>query len=259
MSEQFNNEGISGPTPTVLSGVAASWCPLDECGEHIGVTGETLRLFVRGVDGRPVLPSRNVKGRTCAQPGVAYDHLHEHAPRCRGLKKPPGYGEPAQTSAQDPSKPYVDPDILAKLGGKHPCDMDPTDVQYLLPLAGVDEGRCRIITGAVRAWQNKRSMDLRAGKTFTPDEVVDMCRACLDTWVDEIDGGAAALASHLIAWIARTTGAVLAEKDAAILQNLENEIREQLGNAVIEKVRARMEHSMQGVRSLEFVGGKDPV
>jgi hypothetical protein len=255
MTEQPKNEGQPAVAPAIFSGAAARFCPLDEAGALIGVKGETLRQHTLLAPGRPALAFRRIDGRKCVQPGAAYDHLRKHAPRCRGLVAPPGYGtavELAGEAAPTAGGYVIDPEIRKILGGKDPDDMDPDEVGYRLALGGKNPETVRVVVQAVRAKQNKRSIDLRAGKSFTPDEVVDMLRGYGELFIEEIDAGAVAFSSDLLAWIAREFGVVLAEKNTSALQLFENQVREAFGNAVMAKLRKRIDGQVTGVRSLEF-------
>lgn len=250
MSDQLHNEGNAQESPTVFSGVAARWSSLDDAAALIGTKGETLRLFARGVGGRPVLASREIDGRTCVQPGAAYAHLRQHAPRCRGLIEPAGFG--AQTSASPTESLLMHPEVKKLLEGKSLQEIDLNEFLLKLGCSNVPEERVRVITQAARAIQNDRSIDLRAGKSFAPDDVTKMLRAHADLVVEAIDESAAAFATQLLKWLATNAGTSLAEKLPDAQPRIENEIREHYGNAIIAKIRAKVENQVRGVRDLEF-------
>lgn len=249
MEDQLSNEGQSAAAPTVLSGVAGRWCSLDECAELIGTKGETLRLFVRGVDGRPVLAHEQHDGRACVQPGPAFDHLKKHS-RCRGLRSP--YSVGPQAPAQTEYEYEIDPEIRRVLRDRDPFAIDPEELNRILAIGGVPEGTVRVLVQSVRAQQNRRSIELRAGKTFTADEVSKMLRAHAELLVTEVDFRAPALSQKILRMLLTQFNFDLASKTPTAADLLEAQIRDSFGNDVIKQMRTLVEDQVRGVELLEL-------
>lgn len=224
--------------------------PIAEVAKLIGVTERTIRNWITERTDRPWLDTEG-EG-SLVVPVDAYEYGKKYSPRSRGLRPPPGYGETAAAVCTTKSGHRVDPKIMEALAGEDPEDLEPDDLNYRLCLAGIDEGRCRVITQAVRAKQNKKSIDLRAGKTFTSDETVDMLRSYGKLFVDEVDTGATTYTLKLLAWIRKDLGVDLIEKNAAALQLLENHFRVEFGNDVLTRMRGRVDDAVNGVKALEF-------
>lgn len=224
--------------------------PIAVVAKLIGVTERTIRNWIAERTDRPWLETQG-EG-SLVVPADAYEYGKQYSPRSRGLKPPPGYAEPCADACKTKSGYRIDAKIQEALGGADPFDLQPDDVNYRLSLAGIEEGRCRVITQAVRAMQNRKSIDLRAGKTFTSDETVDMLRSFGRLFVDEVDAGATAYATKLLAWIRKDLGVDLQEKNAAALQLAENHFREEFGNELLSKMRGRVEDTVNGVKALEF-------
>jgi len=225
--------------------------PIAVVAKLIGVTERTIRNWVAERTDRPWLETQG-EG-SLVVPAEAYEYGKKYSPRSRGLKPPPGHDtEPTAGVCKTKSGLVVEQKIMDALDGRDPNEFEPDDLNYRLSLAGIEVERCRAITQAVRAMQNKKSIDLRAGKTFTSDETVDMLRGYGKLFVDEVDAGATAYATKLLAWIRKDLGADLAEKNAAALQLLENHFREEFGNDLLSKLRGRVEDTVNGVKALEF-------
>lgn len=225
--------------------------PIAVVAKLIGVTERTIRNWIVERTDRPWLETSG-EG-SLVVPADAYEYGLKYSPRSRGLKPPPGYKSAVSAGVCTTKSGHrVDPKIMEALGGQDPEDLEPDELNYRLCLAGIDEGRCRVITQAVRAKQNKKSIDLKAGKTFTSDETVDMLRGYGKLFVDEVDAGATAYASKLLAWIRKDLGADLVAANAAALQLLENHFREEFGNGLLAKMKGRVDDAVNGVKALEF-------
>lgn len=66
---------------------ADSWAPLRVAAQLLGVSNETLRLYIHGKGGRPLLPCRKYGRGYAVQPLVAYKILTGHGTNCMRLEQ----------------------------------------------------------------------------------------------------------------------------------------------------------------------------
>jgi hypothetical protein len=224
--------------------------PLNEVAALIGVSKRALELRVKGGEW-PALPATIVRGVTCVHPLEAYEHFVAHGRRKpAGLHRPAGYDRGDQ--AQPPAPAGIDPEIQAALGGDDLKTLEPHELMKRLAYAGVPESKVKTFVAVARELRGKKDSDLKAGKSFPPDDVVRMLRGLGDLFVEEIMAGEERCAAELLKTIRGRMGIDLAAKqtDAAIV--LRGVLREALGDSVIKALRARIESDVNGVRTLEF-------
>ena len=247
MTTQETIEGNNAVLPMVYRGISAQWMSLDAAAEHLGVTAETLRLFVRGVDGRPALASREQRGRLCVRPGEAYDHLRRHAPRCRGLVRPPGYPAPGDQSLQT---------IAISQPAEIPDDM--TDLLRELTikihrLASADSpDTLRAISQSVKTLEDIQARRDKMLRKVDSDDVVKMLRALGEIFATHIEQiGAARCSTRLVKWVREVFDVDLLALNIEAARLIEAQLREDAQDT-ITAVQACVDEKCHGISRLAF-------
>jgi hypothetical protein len=227
--------------------------PVPEAARTLGVSPGALYRRLKATPGKwPALASTQIRGAPCVSLQAAYDHFERHGRRRpEGLRRPP-IAAAANLGGEISAATKDAQDRLARLMLQEPVTIDIHELLKLQVLAGVPADQLRTTATAANALQRKRADAVRAGKNFTPDEVVEMLRGYGELFIEEVDAGAVAFASAQLAWISREFGIVLAEKNTSALQLFENQTREAFGNAILAKLRKKVDNQVAGVRSLEF-------
>lgn len=252
MSDQSTIEGNEPASPAIFKGVSAQWLCLAEAAAHLGVNAESLRLFVRGVDGRPVLVSREIRGRLCVRPGEAYAHLLKHSPRCRGLTPPPGYTSDAMPAAVQsiaiaaPAAPDDMADLLRQLT---------VNVNHLAG-ADVNPDTLRAISQAVKTLEDIQTRRDKMLRKVDPDDVAAMLRALGETYAEHISEiGAARAAARLVRYIRAVFDLDLAAQNIEASRLLEAQLREDAQDT-ITAVQKCVDEKCAGVTLLPLEGEK---
>lgn len=227
--------------------------PISQVAQLIGVEERTIRNWTKEREGRPLLKSED--DGSLVVPAEAYEFGLKHSPRSRGLQAPPGYRDAAAPQAPAPASIYefeIAPEILRVLKGRDPFTFDAEELNRILAIGGVPEGMVRVLVQSVRAQQNRRSIELRAGKTFTSDEVTKMLRAHAELLVTEVDVRAPEFAQYLLRLLRTQFNFDMAAKTPSAQDILEAQIRDGFGNAIIRQIRKQVEDQVNGVASLEL-------
>lgn len=227
------------------------WRSLAETAALIGVQERSLRGYVNGQDGRPVLVSKMVRGAKCVQASAAYEHLLAHGKGLfKGLHSPEGYE--TEKNVDSKGGPKFDPDIVAALAGVDPADVDPHELAWKLLCAGVSREKIQSAVQVANSIQRKHDAAVRAGKNIPPDDVVRMLRAHTELFTDEVDQGSARFSAELLRIIRETFNVDLSAKNKDAVTIIEQFHRENFGNGVIGALRKRVDDQIKGVQVLEF-------
>lgn len=247
MNDQSTNEANDAVSPTVFRGVAAQWLPLASAAAHIGVNAESLRLFVRGIDGRAVLASSVRRSRLCVRPGDAYVHLLKHAPRCRGLVPPPGYevGARAPSSPQPPAETPVAPDDITDLLR----DLT-VKIHSMAQGDAMNPDALRAISQSVKTLEDIQTRRDKMLRKVDPDDVVSMLRSLGEIYAKHIsETGAARCSARVIRWLREIFEVDLPAQNVEAMRLLEAQLRED-AQETITVVQTAVNQKCQGIALL---------
>lgn len=257
MNDNATTQGVNAPEPSVYRGIAAKWLPLDEAAAILGVSAEILRLFARGEGARPMLASRQVKGRLAVRPGEAFDHLLANA-RCKSLMPPPGYGpETASPAAELPSGELderPESDDVDLVGLLHRLV---NDLRREASRSGIGPEQLRAITGAVGTIERVTREREKAALRLPPEDVRKMLQGLGDCWALHTQDHLAPNASaRIVKFIHETFDVDLRKHNVEILGFLTAEIQDE-ANGTIAAVQRAIDDQCAGIRKLELERGEE--
>lgn len=227
------------------SGFAVEWHPLDVVASALCASYEVLRKHAK----RGTVATQIRRDLIHCQAFAAYDVLAGSRRPPTNLRRPDGYGRAGGADLSSIT-PEFDEEIRRALVGADLNTLDPHELSRRLLLAGVAAEKIRLAVSVANGQLRKREAEVRAGKSFAPEDVIRMLRSGSELFVDQVDAGVSRWSAELLRVLRAEYGLDIAKFPNARAR-LEDFYREQ-ANTVIVACRKQTDDQIRGIQALEL-------